>query len=272
MNNNTIDKMCIEVNCKVIPLFNEKGKKEGIYCNTHKKEKMIDVKDKTCIEKDCKIIPSFNVEGEKEANYCSVHKKDGMIDVKNKTCLTYLCGKQVTNKYKGYCMTCFIHVFPDEPVFRNYKTKEKTVSLFVMETFWYYDWVIDKALSSGCSKRRPDLLLNLGFITLIIEVDEEQHTGYTVECENNRMTEIYDAIEGMPTVFFRFNPDGYIDEEGNKVSSCFTQNKLGVTVIEKENEWIERLSTLKNQIEFWSKEENKTDRPIEIVKLFYDEL
>ena len=46
------------------------------------------------------------------------------VDVVNKKCLTLNCGIHVQNKYKGYCLRCFIYTFPNEQISRNYKTKE----------------------------------------------------------------------------------------------------------------------------------------------------
>jgi len=36
-------------------------------------------------------------------------------------------------------------------------------------------------------------------------------------------------------------------------------------------EWEERLETLKNKVEYWLNEENKTNENIKVIKLFYDE-
>jgi len=71
----------------------------------------------------------------------------------------------------------------------------------------------------------------------------------------------------------RFNPDDYIIQETNtKVSSCWGVNKNGICTIKKSNkkEWDERLNSLKDQINYWTDPNNKTNKTIEIVKLFYD--
>ena len=36
-----------------------------------------------------------------------------------------------------------------------------------------YTWISDKKIYDGCYKRRPDLLLDLGYQVIIIEVDEK---------------------------------------------------------------------------------------------------
>ena len=146
---------------------------------------MVDVINKTCIEHDCKKQPSYNIEG-KPPLYCSLHRKDNMIDVISKICKTPLCSIQVKDKYNGYCYFCFIHMFPDSPITKNYKTKEKTVAEYITKTFPQYTWITDKKVQDGCSKRRPDLLLDMGDQILIIEIDENQHTDYDCSCENKR--------------------------------------------------------------------------------------
>ena len=87
-----------------------------MYCASHKLDGMIDVKSKTCIHPNCKKQPNFNMEGEKIALYCASHMLDGMIDIKNKTCKSSWCSTRVTEKYDGYCLFCYMNLFPDKPV------------------------------------------------------------------------------------------------------------------------------------------------------------
>ena len=70
-------------------------------------------------------------------------------------------------------------------------------------------------------------------------------------------------------VFIRFNPDDYMDINGNKVKSCWKLNKLGIMCIEKtkQEEWEERLNKLNQQIQYWI--DNPTEKIVEIVELFY---
>jgi len=55
-----------------------------------------------------------------------------MINTGHLRCKTYLCETIIKNKYKGYCFFCFINLFPNEKNVLNYKTKEKTVSDFIL--------------------------------------------------------------------------------------------------------------------------------------------
>ena len=265
------NKTCIDPNCKRQPTFNIVGQKEGLYCSVHKKENMINVKSKTCIEPDCKKQPNFNIDGKKEGLYCSVHKKENMVDVKNKTCKTPLCSIQVKEKYDGYCYFCFVHMFPDLPTTKNYKTKEKEVAEYITKTFSQYTWIVDKKIKDGCSKRRPDLLLDMGEQILIIEIDENQHTDYDCSCENKRLMEISQDLGHRPIIFIRFNPDEYYIRD-NKIQSCWGYDKKGLCKLKPKyiNEWNERLLVLKQQIEYWSNPLNKTNKTLEVIQLYFD--
>jgi hypothetical protein len=266
-------KKCLEDGCNIRPSYNYEWENKSIYCTSHKKDKMVNVRDKKCLEDGCNVIPNYNYEEEKHALYCFTHKKIEMINIKSPSCKTPLCTTHITNKYKGYCFNCFVHLFPDEPNSLNYKTKEKATSDYILEHFPIdkYSWIIDRKIQDGCSKRRPDLLLDLGYQVIIVEVDENQHQIYDCSCENKRLMLLSQDVGHRPIVFIRFNPDDYITKDG-KISSCWGLNKKGLCVVKKikQNEWNERLDTLKAQIEYWINPENKTEKTIEIVQLFYD--
>ena len=231
---------------------------------------MIDVKSKTCVFECCNKHPIFNFEGQKRAIYCKTHKKHLMIDVINKCCKSEWCYTQVSDKYDGYCLYCFIHLFPEKPVARNYKTKERTVVEFVLKEFPQYHWINDKQIQGGCSKKRPDLLMDFGYQLIIIEIDENQHTRNTYgdcSCENKRMMLLWEDACHRPIIFIRFNPDDYLNKN---ITSCFGVDKNGVCSIKKtkQKEWTYRLNILRENIQYWS--ENKSEKTIEIIQLFYD--
>jgi len=262
------NKTCIHEGCKIRPNYNIEGEK-GLYCVTHKKDGMIDVKHQTCIHEGCKTRPTYNIEGEKNALYCSNHKKNGMIDVKNKMCKSTWCNTKVQDKYDGYCLRCYIHLFPDKPVARNYKTKEYAVVEFVKNKFPELNWISDKIINGGCSKRRPDLLLDLLYQIIIVEIDENQHIDYDCSCENKRIMELSQDLGHRPIIFIRFNPDDY-EDNGKNITSCWGQNKNGICVVKKtkNDEWNNRLTILENQINYWI--QNTTNKTVEIIQLFYD--
>ena len=188
-------------------------------------------------------------------------------------CISGFCDTMKNSKYDNYCLRCFIHLFPDKPNARNYRTKEKFVVDFVIKNFNNFSWISDKKIKDGCSRRRPDLFLDLGFNIIIIEIDENQHNNYDCSCENKRLMEISQDLGHRPIIFIRFNPDEYINKNNETVESCWKLNKNGIINITKNNieEWNMRLENLKNQIEYWCKYENKTDKTIEIIQLYFDE-
>lgn len=306
---NVIGKRCEVEACRYIAQFNMAGEKKGKYCSQHKEDGMIDVKHRRCEFEGCSQLPSFKyptdtscrfcsihklegmingkhalclfegcktvagytVVGSKTAQYCSSHKLDGMIDLKHALCRSEWCENYANTKYEKYCIHCYIHLFPDNTIVRNYKTKEKSVVDFVLAQFGNMDWIADKRVQNGCSRRRPDLFLELGSHVLIIEVDENQHIDYDCSCENKRLMEISRDIGHRPLIFIRFNPDGYIDNNEHKIKTCWIPNKQnGILYVPKTKicEWNHRLSILQKQIEYWV--ETKPDKMLEIIQLFYD--
>ena len=184
-------------------------------------------------------------------------------------CKSSWCETQATNKkYEGYCMPCFVNNPENagKPTARNYKTKEVATVDYIREIYPDFDWVADKSIQDGCSRRRPDLLLDLGSHIIIMEVDENKHTGYECSCENKRLMQLSQDLHHRPIVFIRFNPDAYEGADGKRVTSCWKLSK-GVCVVAKKKEWIHRLETLKQTITYWI--ETPSDKMVEIVELFY---
>jgi len=270
---NVISKTCIHQDCKKQPAFNVDGESKALYCSSHKTEGMVNVKNKTCIHQDCKKQPGFNVDGESKALYCSAHKTEGMVDVKNKTCKSEWCSTLVQEKYDGYCLFCYMNLFPDKPVSRNYKTKEYSVVEYIKTKFPGSNWIADKIVNGGCSKRRPDLLLDLFYQIIMIEVDENQHTDYDCSCQNKRIMELSQDLAHRPIVFIRFNPDDYTNN-GKRVTSCWGQDGKGICVVKKskKDEWTQRLNALEEQVNYWINPSNITNKTVETIQLYYDTL
>ena len=184
-------------------------------------------------------------------------------------CKSPLCETRGIKKYNGYCLPCCIHLCPDIDVSRNFKTKENDVVDRVKNEFPGFSWVCDKRVVDGCSKRRPDLLLDMGSHIIIIEVDENKHDTYDCSCENKRLMELSKDVGHRPIVFIRFNPDNYVDKDGKKISSCWKVNGYGVMQVSKTKivEWEERIKALLAQIQYWV--DNNTEKTVEIIELFY---
>ena len=209
----------------------------------------------------------------KGISFCihSKRKQDCKICGGSALCKSHLCETHKNPKYEGYCMPCFVNnpENRDKPAMRNHKTKEKEVVDRIRDTFPDYTWIADKQVQNGCSRRRPDLLLDMGTHIIIIEIDENKHSNYDCACENKRLMEISKDLQHRPLVLIRFNPDSYKNEEGILVKSCWRLNKLGVMTIvsTKQKVWQERLDCLKDQVQYWI--ENSTQKTIEVIELFY---
>lgn len=266
-------KICQYEGCDTNPIYNYSSEKKPVRCVKHKLEGMVDISHHKCIHPNCEKRPSHNFYYEKKPMYCSSHKLLNMCDVAHKTCKNDWCSTVVTmNKYDGYCPRCYVYMFPETKISTNFKTKELSVCGFVKTHFSDFTWTHDRKIQDGCSKRRPDLFLDLGYQVIIVEVDEEQHIDYNSSCENKRLMELSLDVGHRPIIFIRFNPDKY--KSGNTlISSCWHQNNKGTLVIKKtkNDEWNERLNKLKNEIEFWTNPNNVSDKTVHITKLFYDE-
>jgi hypothetical protein len=181
--------------------------------------------------------------------------------------------KNKNKKYNGYCARCYIHLFPDEPISRNYKTKEYAVLEFIRNTYPENTWVNDKTIDGGCSKKRPDIFLDLLTHSIIIEIDENQHKTYD-NCELKRINLLFQDLGDRHIVFIRFNPDDYLDKDNNKITSCWSIDKNGLSSVKKskKNEWEQRLNTLKNTIdEVLCIDNIEISNPLTYINLFYDE-
>ena len=264
-----IDVIHKKCNCgKKQPTYNYDGLHPE-YCSICKLSGMINVKQQLCFCGNAQ--PTYNYEG-LIAQYCAKCKTDDMIDVKHLKCKTNLCNTRVEEKYEGYCFRCFIYTFPDKPISKNYKTKEFSVVEYITNEFPDCTWIKDKTVQDGCSKKRPDLLLDLGYQIIIVEIDENQHKKYGDSCDNKRLMILSQDLGHRPIIFIRFNPDDYINQQGDKINSCWSiTKKTGMIKIGNNKEWMERLTMLKIQIEYWINPENKTNKLVEVIQLYYDQ-
>jgi EsV-1-7 cysteine-rich motif len=223
--------------------FNHLGKSKGIFCADHKQPDMINVVYKKC--EICSTVASYGIPSHKPSR-CAKHKLEGMCirptsKCRAKNCEELAlygitrpihCGLHQENDEANLCLQrckrcssieicnkdglCFEYCINSELFKRHNHRKElrikKLLENKIDQSFYSYDKVID----SSCSLRRPDFAYDCKTHYTIIEVDENQHSGYLESCEISRMKEITQSI-GMPTIFIRYNPDEYkSDNELNK--------------------------------------------------------
>jgi hypothetical protein len=178
----------------------------------------------------------------------------------------------VFNKaYKGHCYRCFINTYPDNDIVRNHKTKEKAVADFVRSSYPDITVVLDQRVADGCSRRRPDILVDMGEYVVVTEIDENQHKAYDTGCDNKRMMELFQDCGNRPLVIIRFNPDRYYDQRELPVPSCwgYTKDK-GLCVVKpnKTAEWAARLATLKTTLDLVFSQ--PPTKEVDVIHLFYD--
>ena len=107
------------------------------------------------------------------------------------------------SKYKGDCLHCFVHMFSNEKISKNYKCKENEVVQFIQTHFPNLTITHDKKITNGCSHKRPDMFIDLGYQVLIVEIDEDEHIDYDCLCENKRIMLLAQDIHHRPSVFCR---------------------------------------------------------------------
>ena len=258
---NVKNKTCIHPGCKIQSSYNLEGETTKLYCSTHKLDGMVDIVNKTCIHPGCKTIPTYNLEGEPKALYCSNHKLDGMADVKHYKCKSNYClGTRANIKYKGYCAPCFQHLFPNDPLTLQVRSKTKEIAIRDFINLNFHGFHHDKPLWTGncdCThRRRIDHRKLIGNTLLCIETDEDQHRGYDKTDEDIRYDDLY-MLHGGKFVFIRFNPDKFKNKERKN------SNPMLYT----------RLHVLKEEIEkqIGRIENNENSELLEIIKLYYDE-
>ncbi len=185
-------------------------------------------------------------------------------------CKSSWCETQVTKKYEGYCQYCFINLFPDKSISRNYKIKEKAINEFTMNSFPQFMWLTrNKILHSEFSKKEYELVIDLLHQVIVIEVGENQQE---YSCWNKNLLELYQDIRYRKLIFIKFNPDSYINKNKETIKSCWHSNKQGITVIGKKQKflWQDRLNTLKEIINYWIY--NEPSKNIEVIELYYDKI
>ena len=184
-----------------------------------------------------KYDPNHSTYNESRANAIKRYRQRRQTRCKQEGCDT-----KCSNRYQGYCIRCFVNLFPGEKVARCFKTKESSVIQFIKDTYHDHAWCFDKRIEGGCSRYRPDIFLDCLTHSLIIEVDENQHERYEQICENKRLMTLFEDLGRRPLVMIRFNPDDYITKDGTTVRSSFVyKNKSGLPSVRNVSEWQTRL-------------------------------
>jgi hypothetical protein len=116
-----------------------------------------------------------------------------------------------------------------------------------------------RVLGEACLQYRPDLMYAdaSGDTVIYIELDEYQHSrnNGSYDCDERRMSELYDETPGALVVFVRYNPHKYVPPKGIKKLKEEERRPFLVTIF---NRIIAERETLFEQ------------SPMHIFYLFYD--
>ena len=264
--------------CKNYPVYGlEQGRPTR--CGEHNDDDMPDVKHKRCEEGRCTTYAFFGLPGG-SPTFCFEHAKtnEGLVNVSSKHCFTCATAYSYNRAHEGRCFRCFIDEFPQSKLVRNYKTKEAATMLFLRNHFSALGMREDKRVPGGCSKYRPDLVLDLSDRVIISEVDENQHWCYEQTREFRRTMALKHDLnrgEGLadrPLVLIRFNPDGYSPLVGKRrVPSCWKHDPTtGLLGVRDAAAWQERLEVLRSSIAAHICAPIESLKEVHEVRLFYD--
>jgi hypothetical protein len=214
----------------------------------------------------------------KGRSICKHNKRKSDCIICNPNCSCTECKSVYVKKTSlcyPLCQACFCNKYPDHKNSTLYKIKERYLRDELRERFKEHsiDMIFDKSVDGGCSKKRPDVLIDCLTHSIVIECDEYQHINY--ECENKRTMQLFKDLGNRPLVLIRFNPDTYVDENEEKVQGCF----IPLTKVEdihkkrfyniNEKEWVRRLNILEQKIKEYLSLDTFPNKEITEIKLFY---
>jgi hypothetical protein len=176
----------------------------------------------------------------------------------------------VNKKSRTYplCLRCHCLTHPNEKIPTRFKMKEHHILDHLCSYCPDYEIIHDQVIEGGCSKRRPDLFLECGTHSLVVEIDEDQHSDY--KCENKRMMQIFIDLGSRPLVVLRFNPDKYTNAEGQNMGGLFSFGSDNLIVVEDPRQLDQRVYTLSQRIRYYV--ENVSLKELTMERLYYDEL
>jgi hypothetical protein len=137
---------------------------------------------------------------------------------------------------------------------KNPRIKELNIVNNIKNYYKNLKWICNKELKP--SKYRPDMLCNLDDLSIIIEIDENQHKYYRKYKEETRINTLNNIINNN-IIYIRINPDFYKDNK-NKNHTGIDKNK---------NEFNIRMNIIINEINNIINNKPKENKNI---KLFYN--
>jgi hypothetical protein len=258
---NIKSKKCLFKSCNKNPNFGLPNDISASYCKTHASEEMVNIISKKCLFKSCNKNPNFGLPNDTSASYCKTHSLEGMVNIISKKCR--LCDLTQSQTKTGYCSPCFYYLNPEHIKTKRHKTRENTFMFQLKEI--YPEIILDKVVAGGCSRKRPDGLIDLLTHSIIIEIDEDQHRGYS--CENKRSMQLFTDLGSRPIIFIRLNPDSYT-LNGKRMRGCFSLSKSSGELIPNDKEISSRFNSLLETID---KCRPVPDKEVSVIELYFNE-
>jgi len=239
-------KLCQDEDCNLQAVF---GKifQPKTHCSRHRNKNQFAKNNPSCETISCKKLPFYTDDGRNYPIRCEDHKNANDINIVETPCkscnLTYF----INNKL-GLCTDCF-----DYNVKKVHHAKENRIK-DVLDANKISYLSHDKIPEFGCNKKRPDFIFDMTSHFVILEVDENQHSGYACECEQGRMVMLHQDFGGAPVIFIRYNPDKYIDYKNKKYNDTDNTNREKILL-----SLLKDLSAIKEH-----------NIPLSVYYLFYD--
>lgn len=260
-------KQCTEPNCNKIANFGDPEIKLLERCSKHKLINHINLNSKRCLYPECELFGSYDDINLGKDKWCSKHQPDHSKHLKSHKmckfldCMTHasfglrghtttFCAKHMTDemvpnptKYKKdevklcefcateihytdqFCKSCKVYIQNGKVTLKKIR-KEETIK-YLLESN-EIKFTHDLVVKGGCSKKRPDFIIQSNNGTIILEVDEEQHNrkSYSCICEITRMKQLYFDVGVENLIFVRYNPDSYEIDCGKPLSNKKRQEYL----------------------------------------------
>jgi transcription elongation factor Elf1 len=210
--------------------------------------------------------------------HCKRHKTEDMKCITHIFCNTLFCDNRGNKKYDYYCTDCFPRARPgDKRILEiRIKTKELRVLAYLKTHYGDSFFIHDKTLfteNCDCSQRRKmdiyRMLYNGRYIN--IEVDENMHSGYDKQNEENRKNDIV-AYNTTNYIWIRYNPDHY---NAHPIEDQFGASMEPSKSIKCNNSFGERMVVLTDEIDkqiAWMESEDfHQDLLIREIYLFYND-
>ena len=224
---------CEFLGCMKAPSFGTKGE-QAKFCKSHASADLVDVSHIHCA--CCPVRAHYNLPGNREA-FCAKHKPPGAILNPRRICKTARCRQAATHGVNRKMTHCEDHAVEGEMDYvqrtcascgligllnadkrccycdpaqsQRIRLAKQNRIQNVLEAHTYPIVSVDRMIERGvCVKYRPDFLMDALTHFVVLEVDENQHSGYPCECESVRMFNIAQAL-ALPTIFIRYNPDEF---------------------------------------------------------------